>query len=137
MFSTRCQMQNDRTNRRKYHVFVKICNLECILQSKPRFFSSDPFCAFSVQLIHFTGGMFPVCTPDPIYPIYPIHPIYPSTIQLLSNHYSPLSNHYPTTIHHYPTTIHHYPTTIQPLSPTKQPLSNHYMRTNRTNISPR
>ena len=42
------------------------------------------FCIFSVQLIHFTGGMFPIiqyisnicnisCTIDPIYPIDPLN----------------------------------------------------------------
>ena len=44
--SAKCKMTAQTG--RKYHVFVKICNLECILSSKPRFFSSDPFCASSV-----------------------------------------------------------------------------------------
>ena len=44
--SAKCKMTAQTG--RKYHVFVKICNLECILPSKPRFFSSDPFCVFSV-----------------------------------------------------------------------------------------
>ena len=34
----------------------------CILPSKLRFSSSDHFFVFSVQLIHFTGGVFPVYT---------------------------------------------------------------------------
>ena len=62
MFSTKCQVQNDPQTGRKIHVFVKICNLHCILQSKLRFSSSDHFFVFSVQLIHFTGGVFPVYT---------------------------------------------------------------------------
>ena len=73
--SAKCKMTAQTG--RKYHVFAKICYLECILQSKRRFFSSDPFCVCCVQLTHFTGGMFPVCTIDPISPIYPIYPMYP------------------------------------------------------------
>ncbi len=44
--SAKCRMTAQTG--RKYNVFVKICNLECILPSKRRFFSSDPFCVFSV-----------------------------------------------------------------------------------------
>ena len=44
--SAKCKMTAQ--TRRKYHVFVKICYLECILPSKRRFFSSDPFCVFSI-----------------------------------------------------------------------------------------
>ena len=57
--SAKCKMTAQ--TRRKYHVFVKNCHLHCILQSKHRFSSSDHFFVFSVQLIQFTGGMFPVC----------------------------------------------------------------------------
>ena len=46
----------------KIMFFVNICHLHCILPSKLRFSSSDHFFVFSVQLIHFTGGMFPVYT---------------------------------------------------------------------------
>ena len=34
---------------RKHNAFVKICNLEYILKSNHRFFSSDPFCVFSLS----------------------------------------------------------------------------------------
>ena len=44
--SAKCQMTAQTW--RKYHVFAKICHLECILSSKRRFFSSDSFCVFSV-----------------------------------------------------------------------------------------
>ena len=50
--------------------------LHCILQSKPRFLSSDHFFVFSVKLIHFTGGMLPVYTIYIQY-ILTIEPIYP------------------------------------------------------------
>ena len=58
--SAKCKMTAQTG--RKFHVFVKICNLHCILQSKLRFSSSDHFFVFSVQLIHFTRGVFPVYT---------------------------------------------------------------------------
>ena len=58
--SAKCKMTAQTG--RKFHVFVKICHLHCILPSKLRFSSSDHFFVFSVQLIHFTGGMFPVYT---------------------------------------------------------------------------
>ena len=62
MFSTKCQVQNGRTNLWKFDVFVKICHLHYILQSKLRFPNSDHFFVFSVQSIHFTGGVLPVYT---------------------------------------------------------------------------
>ena len=58
--SAKCKMTAQTG--RKYHVFVNICNLECILKTKRGFVSSDPFCVFSAQLIHSRGGMFPVYT---------------------------------------------------------------------------
>ena len=58
--SAKCKMTAQTG--RKFHVFVKICHLHCILPSKLRFSSSDHFFVFSVQLIHFTGGVFPVYT---------------------------------------------------------------------------
>ena len=65
--SAKCKMTAQTG--RKYYVFVKFCYLGCISPSKPRFSSSDHFFVFSVELINFTEGMFPVCTINPIDPI--------------------------------------------------------------------
>ena len=58
--SAKCKMTAQTW--RKFHIFVKICYLHYILPSELRFSSSDHFFVFSVQLIHFTRGMFPVYT---------------------------------------------------------------------------
>ena len=52
----------------KYVFFVfKVCSLHSVLQSRCRFSSSDHLFVVFVELINFTGGLFPVCTLDPIY----------------------------------------------------------------------
>ena len=51
--------------------------LELDLLLKPKFSNPPPLFVFSVCLIHFTGGMFPVCTIDPIDPMNPMDPMNP------------------------------------------------------------
>ena len=60
---------------RSYHVFVKLCILDCILPSKLQSSTSDPVCVFSFQLIHFAGSTFSVYTRNGIHRIHGIDPV--------------------------------------------------------------
>ena len=132
MFSTKCQVQNDRTNREKISYFCQNLQFRMYFAIKTSIFQLRPLLRF-LCLINSFYRRYVSC----MYNRSNISHI--SNISNIANRSTiqPLSNHYPTTIQPLSTTIqplsNHYP----PLSTTKQPLSNHYLRTNRTNISPR
>ena len=146
MFTTKCQVQNDRTNYEKISCFCQNLDFTLYFTIKTSIFKLRSLFRF-LCLINSFYRRYVSCMYNrsnisnksniSIISDWP-------TIQPLSNHYPPLSNHYPTTIQPLSTTIQPLSTTIQPLSnhypplsTTIQPLSNHYLRTNRTNISPR
>ena len=62
MFSTKCQVQNDRTNYEKISCFCQNLDFTLYFTIKTSIFKLRPLFVFSVQLIHSTGGILPVYT---------------------------------------------------------------------------
>ena len=121
MFSTKCQVQNDRTNREKISCSCQILPLRMYFAIKTSIFQLRPLLRF-LHLINSFYRKYVSC-------MYNRSNISnKSNISIISDWptIQQLSNHYPTTIQPLSTTIQPLSTTIQPLSTTKQPLSNHY-----------
>ena len=75
MFSTKFQVQNDRTNRKKISCVCQNLQFRMYFAIKTSMFELLPLLRFLCLINSFTGGMFPVCTTDPIDPIDPLDPI--------------------------------------------------------------
>ena len=130
MFSTKCQVQNDHTNREKISCVVKICNLNWIFNQNLDF--SAPALLHSLCLINSFHRRYVSC----MYNWSNISKV--SNISIISNYINYIQVYqlyqlYPTI-----STISIIQYQLYQLYQLNQlyPLSNHYLRTNRANISP-